>query len=355
MTPTPSCWIFSASIDLAVFALPAVVALAVVAPAPALGLPADSPDWTWITAVLLVDVAHVWSTGFVTYLDPAELRRHPWRYVLTPLLGWGAGVVLYTLGGPAAFWRALAYLAVFHFVRQQYGWMALYRARAGDRGRAGALIDGAAIYGATLYPLIWWHAHLPREFAWFREGDFAGGLPAVIGSVAGVGYLAILAAYVARAVVTARRAPVPWGKHLLLASTAACWYVGIVATDADLAFTITNVLIHGVPYAMLVFSFGRAVTTEGAGARVLGAAPARAALGFVATLWAVAYLEELLWDRAVWHERAAWFGGDLGLDDLHVVLVPLLAVPQLTHYVVDGFLWRRSQNPRLSIWFRRAR
>ena len=27
--------------------------------------------------------------------------------------------------------------------------------------------------------------------------------------------------------------------------------------------------------------------------------------------------------------------------------VELLAVPQLTHYLLDGFLWRRASNPRL--------
>ena len=30
-----------------------------------------------------------------------------------------------------------------------------------------------------------------------------------------------------------------------------------------------------------------------------------------------------------------------------LLVVPLLAVPQLTHYVLDGFLWRRRANPRL--------
>jgi hypothetical protein len=33
-----------------------------------------SPDWTWISAVLPVDVAHVWATGFRVYFDPAELK-----------------------------------------------------------------------------------------------------------------------------------------------------------------------------------------------------------------------------------------------------------------------------------------
>jgi hypothetical protein len=28
-------------------------------------------------------------------------------------------------------------------------------------------------------------------------------------------------------------------------------------------------------------------------------------------------------------------------------VVPLLAVPQLTHYTLDGFIWRRGESRRL--------
>jgi hypothetical protein len=49
-------------------------------------------------------------------------------YSLVPLLGFAIGVALYS-EGELVFWRALAYLAVFHFIRQQYGWVALYRVR----------------------------------------------------------------------------------------------------------------------------------------------------------------------------------------------------------------------------------
>ncbi len=350
-------WLFSPRLDLAVFLLPALVALAVVALAPALDLPRETPDSAWIVLVLMVDVAHVWSTAFVTYLDPVELRRRPRLYAAVPLAGYAAGVTLHAAGGAALFWRVLAYVAVFHFVRQQYGWVALYRARNDERDRAGAIIDGAAIYAATLYPLLWWHAAPERSFAWFRPGDFATGVPELVASIGGALYVAILVAYVARAVVQARTRAPSWGKHLVVATTVACWYTGIVATDGDLTFTVTNVLIHGVPYAALVFVYGRAIaqadpaTAAGPGARLL----ARGVFVFAATLWAVAYLEELLWDRAIWHDRPHLFGGDLGLDDAHTFLVPLLAVPQLTHYVLDGFLWRRGQNPRLALWFRRHR
>jgi hypothetical protein len=355
--PRPSPWIFSRGVDLTVFALPALLSIALIAALPLEARASESPEWVWVIGVLLVDVAHVWSTGFITYLNPAELRRHPERYWLVPCAGWVLGVLLYSLGGAGLFWRCLAYVAVFHFVRQQYGWMALYRARAADRERLGALIDGAAIYAATLYPLVWWHAHLPRRFDWFLPGDFVAGLPRAVASGAGAVYVACLGAYLARALRRAwRREAIAWGKHLLLLGTAATWYVGMVLCDDDYAFTLTNVLGHGIPYAALVFSYARHTRARepGLGARLLGGSRGGALLRFVGCLWVVAYVEELLWDRGVWHERAHLFGQGLDLSRVEAWLVPLLAVPQFTHYVLDGFFWRRAQNPNLRSWFARA-
>ena len=333
-------WLFSAPIDLAVFGGTAAVALALVAILPAMR---EAPEWSWITGVLLVDVAHVWSTSFVVYLDPVELRRRPVLYGVTPLVAFAAGIALYAWG-PGPFWRAIAYLAVFHFIRQQYGWVMMYRAKSGERDRLGRWLDGATIYLATLYPLAWWHAHLPRGFAWMMKGDFVS-LPAWLARVLGIAYALSLAIYVGRALV---QRPVAWGKHVVVAATAACWYVGIVATNTDFAFTVTNVFIHGIPYMVLVYLYARAAAREapeGASARLLSRG--RGLVVFVTTLWLVAYVEELVWNRAIWHEHAWLFGGGVDIGTGAVVLAPLLAVPQLTHYILDGFLWRRSANPRL--------
>ena len=64
----------------------------------------------------------------------------------------------------------------------------------------------------------------------------------------------------------------------------------------------------------------------------------------------IAYTEEWLWDRLIWHEHGGVFAGpELWLPGGMVsLIVPLLAVPQVTHYVLDGFIWRRDQNPGLS-------
>jgi hypothetical protein len=339
-------WLFSRRADLALFGGTALVALTLVALAPAMGIGSESPEWSWITGVLLVDVAHVWSTTFVVYLDPVEWKRRPLLYALTPVAMFALGVALYAWG-PGPFWRFIAYLAVFHFVRQQYGWVMLYRARNGERDRIGRWLDGATVYAATGYPLLWWHSQLPRGFAWMRDGDFIVGLPAWVAEAAGIVYVALLASYVVRAgAQLARREPVSWGKHLVVVTTALCWYVGIVGTNTDYTFTVTNVFIHGIPYMALVFVYARAAAREapqGPSARLLG----RGILVCLATLWMIAYVEEMLWDRALWHDRSWLFGEGLDIGTGAMILAPLLAVPQLTHYALDAFLWRRSANPRL--------
>ena len=87
-------WLFSAPVDLAVFGGTAVIALGLVALAPSFA----SPDVSWIAGVILVDVAHVWSTAFVVYLDPAEWKRRPALYAGVPIAVFVAGIALYSFG-----------------------------------------------------------------------------------------------------------------------------------------------------------------------------------------------------------------------------------------------------------------
>ena len=156
-------WLFGRGVDLAVFAGSALVSVALVLAAPLLGVAADgdTPPWAWVALVVGVDVAHVWATLWRTYADGDELRQRPGLYTAAPLVAYLLGVGAYLLS-PGTFWRLFAYTALFHFIRQQYGWVSLY----GRKARASSLergLDAAAIYAATLGPVVWWHAHLPRE------------------------------------------------------------------------------------------------------------------------------------------------------------------------------------------------
>ncbi|MGK4008691.1 hypothetical protein WMF31_39150 [Sorangium sp. So ce1036] len=327
--------------DLAVFGGSAAFALALAA----LSAGGELPTWGFLLFVVGVDVAHVHTTLFRTYLDREELRRHPALYAAAPVACYAAGVALH-LASALTFWRALAYVAVIHFVRQQVGWVAIYRALAGERSRLDRFLDDALVYAATGWPLLHWHAHAPRAFHWFMDGDFvtASWLAAAVGPLGAV-YAALAVAYVARAIQRAwvDRAPLNLGKHVVVATTAATWYVGIVATDSDLQFTVTNVIAHGVPYMALLFMYARERAREAPGS-LLARLLSGGLLGFLGLALALAFAEEMIWDRLVWHDRPELFGGAgeplLGPRALSL-LVPLLAVPQATHYVLDAVIWRR--------------
>lgn len=340
-----NCWLFSAPVDLSVFLGSAMVALAALWIGSRQGYLDDkTPEWTWVSAVLLIDVAHVWATGFRTYFDRQEFLRRPILYSLVPFIGMAVGIALYS-EGKLVFWRTLAYIAVFHFVRQQYGWVALYRARLSERDRVGYWIDSGAIYMATLYPLIYWHAHLPRNFWWFLPDNFVA-IPPVVELFAAPLYWTALGLYALRSLhlwLIVRR-PNP-GKDIVVATTALCWYTGIVAFNSDYAFTVTNGIIHGVPYLALVYwyRFGRLAS------HMPRRAHAWRVPFFLGLLWVMAYAEEMLWDRGIWHERAWLFGTSWDWGALHGVMVPLLALPQFTHYILDGFIWKRKSNPEFTL------
>ena len=344
-------WLVSARWDLLVFGGSAALAFALLAYGRAADLlDVALPAWAWIASVVCVDVAHVWATAYRVYLDPRELGRRPGLYWGVPLACYAVGVVLHS-SSSQLFWRVLAYAAVVHFVRQQYGWMALYRRRLGVRSRLDRWLDDAAIYSATLYPLLYWHAHLPREFEWFIAGDFLPGVPPSLAESLWPVHVTLTAAFVLRqAQLLATGRPVSPGKSLILATTWLSWYAGIVWFNSDYAFTVTNVLVHGIPYLALVFRWGRARFRESALAVARVFRPGRWPL-FLAPLLVAAWSEEWAWDRLVWHEHAGLFPGPAltpGAAAL-AALVPLLALPQATHYVLDAWIWRvRPENPELA-------
>ncbi|MEO8878461.1 MAG: hypothetical protein ABI461_22925 [Polyangiaceae bacterium] len=336
-----NAWLFSKRLDLWAFVGSfglSMVALAIGAAAGVLD--GDTPGWAWIPAILMVDVAHVWSTAYRTYFVPSELARRPWLYTMVPAFGFVIATLLYSRG-ELTFWRALAYLAIFHFVRQQHGWVMLYRARGKET--QGRLLDSAAIYAATLWPLVYWHAHAPLRIDWFFTGDIVA-IPKIVATITFPFYVAALGAYLVRAVSRYARGSGTIGKDIVVVTTAISWLVGIVIFGSDYAFTVTNVFMHGIPYFFLVF-----VTTRNG--RAAGAPKKRTPVfassifAFIGIVWLIAYGEELIWDRAVWQERPWLFGAAWNLDALKWILVPLLALPQLTHYLLDAFLWKRRQNP----------
>lgn len=342
-----SPWLVSARFDLAWIFGPPLVAVLLVLFVPALRSP-DVPPWGFLIFVIFIDVGHVYASLYRTYWDPEEMARRRTLYWATPFLCWSIGVALY-FQGSMVFWRVLAYLAVYHFVRQQFGFLMLYKNRRGERDAFDQKLDTWVIYGSMLYPLVFWHS-ADRQFNWFVSGDFFT-LPWWLGPAAAWFYGVLMAAFVGRQIhLWVTRRFVNPGKIGVVFSTAAVWWVGIVFLDSDFAFTITNVVAHGVPYMALVWLYGHRRWRREGGWRETLHRPALAFL-FVGVLLILGVFEEGLWDALVWQERDALFGGlpRLQLNEaLLALVVPLLTVPQATHYVLDAWIWKLDgSNPGL--------
>ncbi|MEQ1507401.1 MAG: hypothetical protein ABMB14_34550 [Myxococcota bacterium] len=349
-------WLVSPRFD-AAFVLGPVWVAGLVALAIPRGTPL--PAWGWVALVLGVDVAHVWSTLYRTYLDPEELGRRPLLYALAPavaLIGGGALMA----AAPGWYWTALAYLAAFHFVRQAVGIGVLYRARSGrpTRDRAGRA-ERAATWAVTLGPLWWWHTALPQPFAWFVDGDFVS-IPAwTLGPAIG-----LAAATVGWHVVERlRERRVAVASDLWLAGTAVVWIGGIAIARSDAAFTVSNVVAHGVPYVALVWwTARRKWAIAGRGAIHPALFEPLAGPLVVLGLVALAYGEEALWDALVWQDHPTLFGwlttrldlpgaGEGAVGPVTSAAIVVLSVPQVTHYLLDGFVWKLGPtNPDLRRW-----
>jgi hypothetical protein len=343
-------WLVSPAFDLGWFIAPGLLAL-LLALVIGLAFPAADDEGValWIAGVLLIDVAHVWASLYRTWLDREARRLHADLLRWTPVLVFLVGFMAHAIA-PRVFWGLLAYVAVFHFIKQQVGFVALYL-RAGREGPRDAALAKLAIWIGTALPVVYWHARLPRQFSWFVPEDFVAGLPELIGTIAAWAQLPVLAAFfVRRAWLHVRGEGHPM-VTLLVAITALSWNLGIVWFDDDRVFTLTNVVIHGVPYMALVWIAGGRETVERGLARVRAPTLPLTIAAFYLVLVGLAVVEEGLWDRLIWHDHPQLFGGRaIDLDAFaSSVVVALLTVPQATHYLLDRWIWRVGpRNPRLA-------
>jgi len=303
----------------------------------------------WLVLVVFIDVAHVYSTLYRTYFNRSNFVKNQILLIAIPLACYLVGIIIYHLDG-LWFWRILAYLAVFHFIRQQYGFMKLYIGQEND-AKWYKWVDTITIYSATLYPIIFWHLKGNRNFNWFIEGDFLVFQNTNLLMVTNILYLIIIATYLFKEIVYSyhkRTFNIP--KNLLILGTCLSWYFGIVYFNGDLTFTLLNVVSHGIPYMALVWFFEKKRNNEEQKQQTKLYKIAFGRFGvvcFIIAIMLLAYLEEGLWDSMVWNEHKSVFEPFSFLPSVNdefllSLIIPLLVVPQATHYVLDGFIWKKK-------------
>lgn len=334
-------WIRSAKYDLSFIIAPSFLAVLLLFFFPESWLWSNEmPNWAWFAMVLMIDVSHVYSSLYRTYFDKISLQKHKKLLFFTPI--WVvlvAGSIHYF--SEAVFWRLAAYLAVYHFIRQQYGFLKLYTRTEGIKQ-----IDIWMIYTVTVFPMLYWHLSEPRNFMWFTAKDFLFYTNQNLADLLKYVFWILVIIYYFLAVkeyLQTRQINLP--KTLLILSTMLTWYLGIVYFNGDMAFTMLNVVAHGVPYMALVYAAEQKKSYKKTGFWKLLFSNFGVFI-FIGILFALAYIEEGFWNGFVWHEYDEFFAffPSINLtDNLWLSsIIALLSMPQLTHYILDGYIWKRD-------------
>jgi hypothetical protein len=295
--------------------------------------------YTWLFLIVFIDVAHVYATLFKTYFVKSEFKKRKQLYISLPIICFLIGFILF-LFGSQVFWSVLAYVAVFHFIRQQYGFMRLY---SRNEDKTYAWIDNLIIYSATIYPMLFWFLSPKREFNWFVENEFFKyESPIFLEFVTWI-YGSIMLFYIIRTTynfLKTNRFNIP--KNVIIIGTILSWYFGIVYFNNDLVFTLLNVVSHGIPYMALIYLN----EIEKKNKEDLGFLSLlkhyKGVFIFVVILVVIAFSEEFLWEVLVWNEQFSI--ENFKLSNWKFIFIPLLTVPQFTHYLLDGFIWKSKKD-----------
>lgn len=276
-----------------------------------------------------VDMSHVCSTLFIGVRRRAEGRISRLVFYGGPALVLAGGSALYA-ASPMLFFAGLAYASVFHFYRQQHGWLMLSRARAAEPAST-RWIDTLFMLNLIQYPVVFWHSPESRiELSYLNPGDMLLRAPAALAAASCWLFWAANAAYLLWICAEAARGRViSAGKALLLGSTFALFYGGLVLANDFSFWWFTAAIVHGGPYLHLVYR-------ESFPAAARRAAPA---LAFTAAALGLA----LWWEYGPKFESYA-------PAFVTAQLFPLFWLPTLLHYFFDAFVWLREKRaPAASI------
>jgi len=349
----PRRWIVSARFDLALLAIPLVASLASLA---TLGLDGEEvPLWAFLVLIVAFDVSHVWATGYLTYLDGEALRRRRLLFLLPIPLSFLVAFRLH-MHSATLYWTLLAYVAIYHFIQQQWGFVALYKACAKERNPIDYYLDKWTLWVGALGPVLLWHASPSRQFDWFNAGEsFIATIDPGLRPDIGFVMLAFASVYVLRQVhLAVAQNQLNLGKSLWMACSWLSWTVGISYAANPLVSAAFLNLFHGIPFLALVwYRCNRRWEDHFSEVSPLLAwlSQRRNWLAFYLMVLGLAIAEESLWDGLIWQ---TYLPALLDFDPPNLSAaalsfwVALLSIPQIVHYYLDAWIWKLDgSNPDL--------
>ena len=304
--------------------------------------------WNPVVLVLLLwgvlfDGTHVWGTYARSYRAADDVSRQalpgPWSWAVIAV-GPAIALIDYWLlqPGPSLlgqagwlfrYFLAFAYVwAYYHLIRQHYGFLVLYRRKAGENDRRGGRLDALLLWTGTLYPYL--------RFS-LSDRYVQTGLPQLLPTpmlptarlALDIAFVIVIVAVIGLIISGKIEKPQLGPKHLLLAIVIGFTFIVFGFLDNLLTITAAVTIFHNLQYHRIVWQYER-----GKGRTPSGGLAPYLLLGFLLGL--------------VWYvPRVA------GVAVVHASLARNMLLGlgwgiAFHHYVVDARIWRVRRSPQVS-------
>lgn len=302
-----------------------------------------------------VDCAHIFITWPVLFGDQGIRQRYGDSNLLI-----FAGIVMVsvacTYSGRATqvmFWTSFLFFGTWHNIRQHYGFLRLYQARTPQLDRRQAHYEVLCLYGGTSAAFFtnihygWLYESYGDKVTWVQ-------VPAVVPLLCAAVFLyGLIGTIVTNFQRQQRGLPMAWPRLLHLVLVLSNFAFGLlILTRGDLLLTVLFITsYHDVQYLPLVWRLGsrRYSSDEGAKQNPLAlifksghlvyflGALALGALIHVIAVGQLAFVQGLQFTAYGLTDEPGW---------MNYVANAFIAT-SLSHFILDGRIWKFSQDPRL--------
>ena len=331
--PASQPWIVSRRDDLVWFQGSVLAGLALLAffvAAPPLDGATAGPWHPAVLAVLLwgivFDGTHVWGTYARSYLAPDASSRAalPGRWSWA-VLAVGPAIALFA-GSLFGLFQVIAYMwGYWHLVRQHYGFLMLYRRRAGEHAPRGARLDALVLWVGCLYPYLRFSlsdAYIESGLPLPLPASILPALRAPLDLTFAVAVLGIVSLMVSGRIEPFRPGP----KHLLLLIVVGFHLLVFAELHNLLTILATLTIFHNLQYHRIVWQYERG----------LGRVPSGSLSRYLALGLALG---------VAWYGARVFGSTAASSEIVRNVLLGLGWGVAFHHYIVDGRIWRVRRSP----------
>lgn len=314
----------------------------------------NDPFWLFLF-IIVFDVAHVWWTLYRVYFDKWEFYRHKKLYSYSPIIAFLLAFCLFLYDTSWTFlFFIIWFLAVFHFIKQQVWFVLVYWNKEENKANLDKKVDSLVWWSVTLFPIIYWFVNIDtRNYIWFYQWEFIK-LPNFLFPLLWFVFIIIILFYIFYEIFRIYTwKKVNLLKYFYIFITFYIWFNGIVWNNSLVIFAFWNVLLHWLNYFWISYlsTKNKIERWKYETYKFIKNVLEFWFVGFLWLLLFISVIEEYLWDQFFRNEHldfwwSYFYNYSLNMNSIFLaIIIWLLSVPQLTHYYLDRYVWRKEFEP----------